>query len=131
MTHFYESVLIDTIDGFQFKSYSNEHPEGFILAKPKYVPGDSLQADGLKYRFLFTKRVIRFNLFAEKQKLISLVSQFREKFPHYVYYSESHKNWFFAVPKDKVKTIYDPKEGLKELLKVPKSDLDDYLKLVV
>ena len=36
MAHFYESILIDTEDRFQYKSYSNEHPEGYIIVKISY-----------------------------------------------------------------------------------------------
>jgi predicted nucleotidyltransferase len=130
MAHFYESVLIDTIDGFQCKSYSNEHPDGYIIVKPKYIPGGMLKGEGLKYRFLFEKCLIRFNLFAQKDKLKDYVSQFRKKFPDYIYEDKNSKNWFFVVPKDKIKEVHDPRKGLRELMKVPERDLDSYLKNV-
>ena len=128
--HFYESVLIDTVDGFQCKSYSNEHPEGRIIVKPKYIPKNVLEGEGLKYRFLFEKCMIRFNLFARKENLASYVGQFRRKFPDYIYDCRDTKNWFFVVPKEKIKAVHDPKKGLQELLKIPKKDLDGYLTLV-
>src|SRR3989338_3964358 len=106
MAHFYESVLIDTVDGFQCKSYSNEHPEGHVIVKPKYIPKNVLEGEGLKYRFLFEKCLIRFNLFDKK-------------------------NWYFAVPRSKIRTIHDCLKGLQELLQIPKKDLDPYLTLVV
>ena len=31
-----EASLVDSKDGIQFKVYSNAHPKGFIIAKPKY-----------------------------------------------------------------------------------------------
>jgi len=131
MAHFYESTLIDTKDGFQCKSYSNEHPKGFIIVKPKYLPRKALKARGLKYRFLFGKCLIRFNLFAKKEKLISIVEEFKKNYPEYIYEDKNKENWYFVVPKNKIKEIHDPKKGLQELLKVPKKDLDDYLKKVV
>jgi len=131
MTHFDESVLIDTTDGFQCKTYASEHPEGYIIVKPKYIPRDAIKGDGLKYRFLFGKCLTRFNLFAKKEKVIDYVNQLREKYPDYIYDSPIHKNWFFVVPRNKIKKIHDPKAGLQELLKVPESNLDDYLTLVV
>src|SRR3989338_7283221 len=115
MAHFYESVLIDTVDGFQFKTYSNEHPDGYYIAKPKYVPSNALTGSGLKYRFLFSKCMVRFNLFAPKDILLNYIDQFKKKYPYYIYYSPNHKNWFFAVPKSKVKEIHDPRAGLQEL----------------
>jgi predicted nucleotidyltransferase len=131
MMHFYESTLIDTVDGLQCKSYANEHPPGYIIVKPKYIPKDAIEGEGLRYRFLFEKCLVRFNLFTEKEKLRNYVEQFRKTFPDYIYHSKIHKNWFFAVPREKIKAIHDCRKGLQELLKVPKKDLDKYLGLVV
>ena len=131
MAHFYESILVDTVDGFQCKSYSNEHPEGYIIVKPKYIPKNVLEGEGLKYRFLFEKCMVRFNLFAKKETLKSYIEQFKKKFPDYLYDCKDTKNWFFAVPKEKIKTIHDSRKGLQELMQVPKKDLDEYLTLVI
>lgn len=128
--HFYESVLIDTVDGFQCKSYSNEHPEGYIIVKPKYIPKKTLDIEGLKYRFLFEKCLIRFNLFAQKEKLKASIDQFKKNFPDYIYDCKDTNNWFFVVPKNKIKMMHDPRQGLQELMQVPKKDLDEYLTLV-
>ena len=129
MTHFYESILIDTIDGFQCKSYSNEHPEGYIIVKPKYIQKNVIEGEGLKYRFLFEKCLVRFNLFAKKEKLKIYLNQFRKKFPDYIYDCKDTNNWFFVVPKEKIKTIHDSRKGLSELMQVPTTDLDEYLAL--
>ena len=130
MPHFYESTLIDTVDGFQCKSYANEHPPGYVIVKPKYIPKQAIKGNGLKYRFLFEKCLVRFNQFAEKDKLKDYVKQFREKFPEYIYDCPLHKNWFYAVPRDKIKKVHDCRKGLQELLLVPEKDLDHYLQLV-
>ncbi len=129
--HFYESILVDTVDGFQCKSYSNEHPEGYIIVKPKYVPKNTLEGEGLMYRFLFEKCLVRFNLFARKESLKSYLEQFRKKFPDYIYNCKDTKNWYFVVPEKKIKIIHDSRKGLQELLQVPKKNLDSYLTLVV
>jgi len=130
MNHYYESLLINTVDGFQCKVYANNHPEGVFIVKLKYVPVDKLNFTGLKKRFLFGKAVYRFNLFNNKEVVEKNLTEIREKFPEYYYWSETHKNWFLAVPSHKIKKKHDPKEGLKELIKIPESDLDDYLKSV-
>src|SRR3989338_1974458 len=130
MVYFPESTLIDTVDGFQCKSYACEHPPGYIIVKPKYIPAYALTGEGLKYRFLFEQSLIRFNLFAKKEVLTQYLEQFRKKSPSYIYDCPLHKNWFFVVPVDKIKQVHDPKKGLQELLKVPKKDLDPYLTLV-
>ena len=130
MVHFYESTLVDTVDGFQCKSYSNQHPKGYIIVKPKYIPSNALKGEGLKYRFLFEKCMVRFNLFAKKEKLINYVERFRKKFPDYIYDCPVTKNWYFVVPRNKIKKVHDGRKGLQEFLKVPKRDLDEYLTLV-
>jgi uncharacterized protein len=127
MAHFYESILIDTVDGFQCKTYSSEHPKGHIIVKPKYIPKGAIEGKGLKYRFLFEKCLVRFNLFAKKENLKSYLKQFRKKFPDYIYDCKDTKNWYFAVPISKIKTIHDSRKGLQEFLQVPKRDLDEYL----
>ncbi len=128
--HFYESTLIDTVDGIQCKSYANEHPEGYVIVKPKYIPREAISGEGLKYRFLFERCLVRFNLFAKKEKLLHYLGQFKKRFPDYIYDSSIHKNWFFVVPVSKIKKIHDCRKGLQELLKVPEKDMDEYLVLV-
>ncbi len=128
MTYFYEGALIDSNDDIQFKIYSNSHPKGFIIAKPKYIPDEKLNLVGLKKRFLFGKCVFRFNLFNDKEIVEKNLDEIRKKTPYYIYECEKHKNWFLGVPIDKIKKFYDTKQGLKELLRVPMEDLDFYLK---
>ncbi len=130
MAHFPESTLIDTTDGFQCKTYASEHPPGYVIVKPKYIPKEAISGEGLKYRFLFEKCLVRFNLFAKKENVLNYLQQFREKFPDYIYDSPIHNNWFFVVPRDKIKKVHDGRKGLQEFLTVPEKDLDDYLKLV-
>lgn len=127
MEHLYESTLIDTIDGIQCKVYSNSHPSGRIIVKPKYIPKDKADFVGLKYRFMFSKAMYRFNLFTDKETVNKNIAEFKEKFPDYFYSCNNHKNWFLVVPKEKIKGIRDPRVGLKELMEIPKKDLDDYL----
>jgi len=130
MTHFYESTLIDTIDGLQCKSYGNEHPKDFIIVKPKYIPANILKGQGLQYRFLFKKAMIRFNLFGNPKTVLNYFNQFKKKLPNYIYKSPLHNNWFFVVPKNRIKEVHNGRQGVVELLKIPMHDYDDYLLLV-
>ena len=57
MTYFPESVIIITEDDIQFKTFSNEHPDGFIIAKPKYIPTDEIFSNELPKRSIFNKKV--------------------------------------------------------------------------
>ncbi|MBT4935460.1 hypothetical protein HOL21_03360 [Candidatus Woesearchaeota archaeon] len=126
--HFYESVLIDTIDGIQCKVYANSHPEGFVIVKPKYIPESVLDFTGLKKRFLFGKCMTRFNLFNKKEIVEENLARLKSTFAYYFYECPLHKNWFLVVPKDKIKKTYDTREGVKELMKVPVDNVDPYLK---
>lgn len=125
-----ETTLIDTTDGLQFKVYANDHPDGFVIARPKYIPQDNVKPHGLKSRFLFSKAMTRFNPFANASRLKKYLAGFKKAYPHYFYWSPTHKSWFFAVPIKKIQKIHDAKAGLQELLKVNKKDLDPYLSLV-
>src|SRR3989338_2851110 len=119
MAFFHEAALVDSIDGVQFKIYSNTHPKGFIIAKPKYIPSGLVSLTGLKKRFLFSKCMTRFNLFNNKEIVEKNLDALKEKFPEYVYECKRHKNWFLGLPEEKVKKFYDTKQGLQELMRVP------------
>src|SRR3989344_3712213 len=127
---FYEATLIDTVDGMQFKIYSNSHPQGFVIAKPKYIPTSLIEFEGMKKRFIFEKSMNRFNLFTKKEIVQENLDRLNKKFPYYVHKSDSHNNWFLGVPVNKIKKVHDSKAGLKEFMRVPDEDLDDYLKSV-
>ena len=127
MAYFPESVIITTIDGIQFKTFSNEHPDGHIIAKPKYIPIEEVFSPELPRRKIFNQEVNRFDLWINKKSLKEYIEAFCQSYPHYKYYSENHKNWFFAIPKNRIKKIYDPREGLKELMNIPGEEQDEHL----
>ena len=127
---FPEASLIDTTDGMQFKVYSNVHPTGFVIAKPKYIPEELVQFQGLKKRFMFEKCMTRFNLFTDKEIVRGNLDALKQKYPDYFYNCKKHNNWFLGVPVNKIKTIHDTRKGFQEFMKVPNADLDEYLKSV-
>jgi predicted nucleotidyltransferase len=126
--NFYEASLIDTKEGIQCKVYSNSHPKGVVIVKPKYIPSSLIEFDGLRKRFLFGKCMTRFNLFKKKEVVKKILFQLKQKYPEYIYNCDKHKNWFLVVPENKIKKFYCTQTGLKELMKVPHNDADDYLK---
>ena len=128
MVYFHEAALIDSNDDIQFKIYSNSHPNGFIIAKPKYVPVEKMNLIGLKKRFMFSKAVYRFNLFNSKEIVEKNLNEIWKRYPYYIYKCKKHNNWFLGVPENKIKRFYDARQGVKELLKVSVNDLDSYLK---
>jgi len=131
MSHFYESMLINTTDGIQCKTYANIHPDNYVIVKPKYIPTDLMDSSRLKHRFLFSKCMLRFNLFTESKVVNEVMQNFRKSLPDYVLEDKNHNNWFFVVPKSKIKDVPDARSGLRELMKVPYDDLDSYLKSTV
>ena len=110
MEHFYESLLINTVDDIQCKVYANSHPEGKIIVKPKYIPLDKANFIGLKSRFLFSRAMYRFNLFTKKEFVKKNMEELKSKFPEYYYECPKHKNWFLVVPRNKIKSTPNPKK---------------------
>jgi predicted nucleotidyltransferase len=130
--HFYESSIITTTDGLYCQVYGNEHPDGKILVKPKYIPANKIHSDSLPYRFISGRKMNRLNLWAEPGKLKEYVADFGKNYPHYVYRSEVHSESpiFFAIPKKYIERTYCPREGLSDLMSIPKEDLDEHLQTV-
>ena len=130
--HFYESSIITTTDGLYCQVYGNEHPDGKILIKPKYIPTDKISSDVLPYRFISGRKMNRLNLWIETGKLKDYISDFIKNYPHYIYKSEVHSKspLFFAVPKKYIERVYSPRDGLADIMGIPKKDLDEHLKTV-
>ena len=127
--HFYESSIITTEDGLHCQVYGNQHPDDGILVKPKYIPTDKIECKEFQYRFLSGKKMNRFNLWAEKSSLKRYIEDFKKAYPHYTYQSEMHdkERLFFWVPHEHVERVYFPREGLAELMSMPKEALDKHL----
>ncbi len=131
--HFSESSMIITKDGLHCQVYSNEHPEGYIIVKPKYIPTEKIHSDSLPYRFIMGKKVNRLDIWINKDSLKKYLDDFSKAYPHYIVKSDVHDKdmFFFAVPKEYIEKVYFPKDGLKELMNIPYKDLDEHLKKVV
>lgn len=130
--HFYESSIITTKDGLYCQVYGNEHPDGKILVKPKYIPTDRISSDFLPYRFITGRKMNRLNLWIRQDKLKEYVHAFAEAYPEYIFKSPLHEQspLFFVVPKRNIERAYSPREGLFELMSIPEKDLDEHLKTV-
>jgi len=129
MTHFYESLIMWSDDGLQLKSYANDHPDGFVIAKPKYIPRQKIDCLGFQERNILGKDVRRFDYWAVDEKgLKGYIDDFRKAYPEYMYDSPLHKTWFMGVPRKKIAKLPDPKEGVKRILKMKESELDEYMK---
>lgn len=131
--HFYESSIITTKDGLHCQVYGNQHPDGRVLVKPKYIPTDKISSDSLPYRFISGRKMNRLNLWISQDKLKRYVDDFTEAYPQYVYRSPLYDKspLFFVVPKESIERAYSPVEGLYDLMSMPEKDLDEHLKTVV
>jgi len=131
--HFYESTIITTIDGLHCQVYGNEHPEGKVLVKPKYIPTDKISSDFLPSRFIAGRKLNRLDLWIDKDKLREYIESFVKAYPQYIFKSPLHDKspLFFAVDKKDIAKEYSPKTGLAELMGMPADGLDDHLKIVV
>ena len=108
-----EASLIDTVDGMQFKVYSNTHPKGFIIAKPKYIPASLVEFKGMKKRFILEKCMTRFNLFTSMDVVKHNLEALKQTYPEYIYTCDKHNNWFLGVPTNKIKTFHNPLAGFR------------------
>lgn len=131
--HFFESTILMTKDGIICQVYGNQHPEGKVLVKPKYIPTDKISCDDLPYRFISGQRMNRLNLWIGPEKLKKYIESFKEAYPQYVYTSEVHDQspLLFVVSKEDIEREYSPKKGLSDLMSMPNKDLDGHLKVVV
>jgi len=115
-------------DGLQLKSYANDHPDGFVIAKPKYIPRQKIDCTGFQERNILGSDVRRFDYWAvDEKKLKQFIDDFRNAYPEYIYDSPLHNTWFMGVPKNKIAKLPDPKEGVKIILKMKESELDEYM----
>ena len=127
--HFYESMIMWSDDGLQLKSYANDHPDGFIIAKPKYIPRKKIDCFGFQERNIQGSDVRRFDYWAvDEKRLKEYIDEFRKAYPEYMFDSPLHKTWFMGVPKNKIAKLPDPREGVKRILGLKESEMDDYMK---
>jgi len=131
MKYIPEASIITTKDGLHCQVYTSRHPEGRVIVKPKYVPTDKISSSAFSYRYIGGRKMIRLNMWAGVGALKKYLAEFQKAYPEYIYRSPNHNQWFFAVPEEKIEKIYYPREGLRELLSMPKDDLDPHLKNVV
>ena len=127
--HFYESMIMWSDDGLQLKSYANDHPDGFVIAKPKYIPRHKIDCSGFQERNIQGSDVRRFDYWAVDEKTLKqYIEEFRKAYPEYIYDSKLHNTWFIGVPKNKIAKLPNPREGVKRILELKESEMDDYMK---
>ena len=109
MEYYNEASLVDSADGIQFKVYSSSHPNGFIIAKPKYVPDVLMHFKGLRKRFLFSKSMYRFNVFNDKKIVENNLNEIRKNF------QENRDRLIDQITEDKVMKFLIERAKVKEI----------------
>lgn len=116
-------------DGLQLKSYANDHPDGFVIAKPKYIPRQKIDCSGFQERNILGKDLRRFDYWAvDEKKLKEYIDDFEKAYSEYMYHSQLHNRWFMGVPTKKIVKLPNPKEGVKRILAMNESEVDEYMK---
>jgi uncharacterized protein len=130
MAYLPESSIITTKDGLQCQVYASVHPKGYVIVKPKYIPTDKINSPALNFRYIHGRKVNRLDMWIDAKKLKKYIEDFKKAYPNYIYQSPNHKTWFFAIPLNKIEKVYNAREGLAELMKMPTKSLDPHLKNV-
>ena len=127
--HFYESMIMWSDDGLQLKSYANDHPDGFVIAKPKYIPRQKIDCSGFQERNIQGSDLRRFDYWAvDEKRLKEYIDDFRKAYPEYLHDSKLHNTWFMGVPKNKIAKLPDARQGVKRILAMKDSEMDEYMK---
>ncbi len=115
-----------TVEGFVFSVFGYEHPEGRAIAFLKYIPS--------RLRGLFKVRILDRTWRFEGDELLraerlytagnyrAILASFRENLSDYVYYCPHRMKEVLAVPLDRVRRVYSPRESLRALLEVGAKD---------
>jgi len=123
-------MTVKTEDDIQIKVYANEHPEGFIIGVPKYIPTTHIKTDKLQLRTFDGKEYNRFNIRAiGKPEMKEYFEGMKKHYPDYFLESKEKDTWYMGTPKSKVIEYPDSKKGVTDLMQKDDSELDEYLKL--
>ncbi|MFQ5710669.1 MAG: hypothetical protein ACE5GD_02695, partial [Candidatus Geothermarchaeales archaeon] len=106
-----EGDFLETVEGLIFDVKGLVHPPERVVAYLRYVPdaeGDR-ERGGVRYRKVYPLE--------ERTQVLE------ERWPRYVYFDEVYNRRLQGVPLERIKHVYRPVEGLRELRK--RSRLDD------
>ena len=99
-----EGFFIESIERLIFDVKGLIHPPDRIIAYVRYVPdpnGERIR-DGTRYKKIYSLR--------EREEFL------RKNYPVYIYFDNFFNRSFEAVPKSRIKIIYNPCERLKEIM---------------
>ncbi len=118
--------IILTDDSFIFYVMGYDHPDDRVISYLKYIPINlkndfNLEWIPHKWQLSELEYVRPKDLYTPKN-FASIEVTFKNKFPDYLFHSKNIGKTVFAIPYQKIKRVFIPKDGLQELVKVEKKD---------
>ena len=101
-----EGGYVETVDGLIFEVRGSIHPADRIIAFIAYVPDQSGD------RIRGSSRFRRIHDFLERYEFL------QNAYPEYLYLDPLHQRIIQAVPREKVKKIYCPREKMRTLVEI-------------
>ena len=97
-----EGHFVITVDGLIFEIKGVVHPRNRVIAYLRYVPTTNKTSDSI----LGYRKVYALN---EREKFL------QENYPSYLWFSEPHGRFVQSVPNNRIKSMFNPVDCLKNL----------------
>ncbi|MHA1299323.1 MAG: hypothetical protein ACTSO9_07810 [Candidatus Helarchaeota archaeon] len=118
--------IILTDNNFIFYVMGYDHPKDRVISYLKYIPNNLkkfFKLDWIPHKWQFSGReYVRPKMLYSPNNFKSIEATFKTKFPDYLYFSQNLGKSVFAIPKQKIKRIFVPKNGLKRLIEAERKD---------
>ncbi|MHA1380017.1 MAG: hypothetical protein ACTSRG_16725 [Candidatus Helarchaeota archaeon] len=118
--------IIITEEFFIFYVMGYDHPKDRVISYLKYIPVQeqkNFELDWISHEWqLSGRRFVRPKMLYSPKIFRLIEGTFRENYPDYLYSSKHLGKTVFAIPFDKIKMVYIPKNGLKRILNLDKND---------
>ncbi|WP_456472048.1 nucleotidyltransferase domain-containing protein [Methanocaldococcus sp.] len=111
--------FIETKEGLFFAVNSYVHPKDRVFAFLRYVPYELGKEYSKEVREINNKKYVKISDSSLAYKFLE------ENFKEYLYYDKYIDVLMHAVPKNKIKKTYHPKDRLKEIIEDPKNNFEE------
>ncbi|MHA1594885.1 MAG: nucleotidyltransferase domain-containing protein [Candidatus Baldrarchaeia archaeon] len=117
-------------DNIIFYVFGYSHPANRVIAYPKYIPENLVGMFDISFLKSVHWKFSGISMYRPRKLFspdvyVKELSTFTKKLPEYVYHCIFSGKLFIAVPRELIKYVYVPEEGLKRLIcKREKDDLE-------